>query len=84
MTVNKYLHDADLAVMGARMARRMGDVKAARKLDLEAKQLYWAALELDVKLTDPAWSEDGNRDEGWLVAHGLRNIPMRLARKAAR
>jgi len=70
-TIDRLLHDADRAVMGARMAAQMRDVKAAMRMAREAERLYRQALKADPTQTDPAWQEVGNRDAQWLAERGL-------------
>lgn len=70
--IDQLLHDADRKVMGAEMARRMGDRPSAARMDRDAVGLYRQALSADVHMVDPAWKETGNRDVPWLNAHGLR------------
>lgn len=72
--IDKLLHDADRAVMGANFARRMGDRRNAFTLDHEAIGLYGQALNGDIHMVDPAWKETGNRDDDWLRRNGFARI----------
>lgn len=69
--IDRLLHDADRKVMGANMARQMGDLTAAARMDAEAEALYREAMALDPEQSDPAWQETGNREPQWLSEHGL-------------
>jgi hypothetical protein len=53
----------------------MGDVPVADEMDVEAEQMYRAALALDPSQATRAWHETGNRDAVWLKAHSLAEIP---------
>lgn len=74
MDIDRLLHDADRKVGGVTMALMMGDGKNARQMTAEAVALYRQALDADPEMADPAWAEDGNRDDDWLNGHGFRNI----------
>lgn len=72
--IDQLLHDADRKVMGAEMARTMGDRPSAARMDRDAAGLYRQALNADVHMVDPSWKETGNRDVPWLNAHGFARI----------
>lgn len=72
--IDRLLHDADRKVMGANMARQMGDRASASRMDRDAIDLYRQALNADIHMEDPTWKEDGNRDGMWLRAHGFSRI----------
>lgn len=73
--IDQWLHDADRAVMGARMALQMRDRAVARELSDKAFRLYTQALESDPDLVDAAWQETGNRDRKWLALNELTRVP---------
>jgi hypothetical protein len=73
--IDQLLHDADRTVMGAEMARRMGDQGNAAQMDRNAAGRYRQALRADPTMADPAWRETINRDAEWLRRHGFHQIP---------
>lgn len=77
--IDQLLHDADRKVMGAGFARRVGDTKAALRMDTEAGRLYKQAIAADEFMRDPAWKEGGNRDRDWLLLHGFEQILLAAA-----
>lgn len=72
--IDQLLHDADRKVMGANMARQMGDKRNASTMDRDAVGLYRQALNADIHMEDPAWKETGNRDDDWLRSNSFARI----------